>query len=294
MLDQLKNDTLLIKTVDTYLKRHYWNIASFYQIFKLNQEGDLLQIKEGFEVYICSENIEIIGLVASCGGGITLVHFLDERVMNKYSLLKTLLALRPTCLKGDPRSVEMAKKILEKSTLDVVDESYTWMAYEFQGSVEEKRQELLTQLEDYGREGLEIQTARDLDFQSLIPFLIEVEKCFNRNPLSINQLKKKMNDRVEMDAYLLASWKGAVVGQGLLEYALPNHKLLGGIYVAKSHRRRGLARLMTSSLVQVVLELDKGPALTVEVGNEGALKLYESLGFYACGKQQNSYIKLRA
>lgn len=296
MLNQLKNDTLLVKTVDAYLRAHYWKTASFYQIFKLADQGEILQIKEGFEVYICSENIEIIGLIASCGNGITLVHFIDERVKSKYAILKTLLALKPTYLKGDPYSVSLAKQILDKSILEVTDELYDWMSLESfsRNDVETGRMDLIKTLRTYEDSGLKIMTADELDFQTLIPFLIEVEKCFNRNPLSINQLKKKMADRVELDAYLMAILNNQVIGQGLLEYALPDHKLLGGIYTSEKYRKKGIGKLIARALIQIIQDTDKSPALTVESSNKVAISLYEQLGFKVCGAQQNSAIKLKA
>lgn len=296
MLNQLKNDTLLVKTVDAYLRAHYWRAASFYQIFKLAEQGEILQIKEGFEVYICSENIEIIGLIASCGNGITLVHFLDERVKSKYAVLKTLLALKPTYLKGDPYSVNLAKQILDKSILEVTDELYDWMSLVSftKEAVEKGRTDLIRDLKTYEDSGLKIMTADELDFQTLIPFLIEVEKCFNRNPLSINQLKKKMADRVELDAYLMAILNHQVIGQGLLEYALPDHKLLGGIYTSEKYRKKGIGKLITRALIQIIQDTEKCPALTVETANKAAITLYEQLGFKKCGAQQNSSIRLKA
>lgn len=296
MLNQLKNDTLLMKTVDAYLKAHYWKSASFYQIFKLSEWGEILQIKEGFEVYICSENIEILGLIASCGNGITLVHFIDERAKSKYAVLKTLLALKPSCLKGDPFSVNLAKQILDKSILEVVDEQYDWMNLDgnLDLDLEQERLELIEMLRVYEGKGLKIKTADELDFQTLIPFLIEVEKCFNRNPLSINQLKKKMTDRVELDAYLMTVFKDQVVGQGLLEYALPKHKLIGGIYTSEKFRNKGMGHLITRALIQIIRDMDRIPALTVESTNTTAIQLYEQLGFKCCGAQQNSNIKLKA
>lgn len=292
MLERLKNDKVLLKAVESYLKAHYWHAASFYQLFELGTEGELLSVKEGFEIFMASEGIELIGLIANCGGGLSLVHFVDERAMTKYAVLKTLLAIRPNCLKGDSFSVTLAQKILSKSITSSHSEHYHWMSLKREQLELLTEKKLLERLEEYSRAGVTLKLANEVNFQEMVPFLIEVEKCFNRNPLSINQLKKKMMTRSLSESYLLAVYGNQVIGQGLLEYALPKHRLIGGIYVAIGQRHKGIGQLLTSALIQILVEKDTLPALTVEVNNESAIKLYTALGFEICGNQQNSYIKL--
>lgn len=292
MLERLRNDKVMIKAVDSYLKAHYWHAASFYQLFELGTAGELLCVKDGFEIYMASEGIELLGLLAACGSGLTLVHFVDERVQAKYDVLKTLLALKPACLKGDAFSVTLAQKILSKSIQTMQTENYHWMSIKKERLQDVSETKLLEMLDAYRAAGLDLKLANEVPFQEMVPFLIEVEKCFNRNPLSVNQLKKKMTERGLLEAYLLAVHKDQVLGQGLLEYALPKHRLLGGIYVSKNQRHKGIGELLTRALIQIILEKHTLPALTVEVGNTPAIKLYERLGFEICGNQQNCYIRL--
>lgn len=292
MLDRLKNDKVLLKAVERYLKAHYWKAASFYQIFQLSANGEMLRIKDGFEVYIITENIEIIGLIASCGGGLTLVHFADDRVKSKYSVLKTLLHIKPTCLKGDNFSVTLTQKIIDKSIDSVQEEHYYWMSIHKDKIVDFTEKRLLEIIEGFSQSGIEIILANQIDFNEIVPFLIEVEKYFNRKSLSVNQLKKKMAERNLADAYLLVKKDDQAIGQGLLEYELPKHRLIGGIYVSEHFREKGIGKLITSSLIQVVLEKHKLPTLTVDVENKNAIKLYQQLGFEICADQKNSYIKL--
>ncbi len=292
MLDRLKNDKVLLKAVERYLKAHYWKAASFYQIFQLSTNGEMLRIKDGFEVYIITENIEIIGLIASCGGGLTLVHFADDRVKSKYSVLKTLLHIKPTCLKGDNFSVTLTQKIIDKSIDSVQEQHYYWMSIHKDKIVDFTEKRLLEIIEGFSRSGIEITLANQIDFNEIVPFLIEVEKYFNRKSLSVNQLKKKMAERNLADAYLLVKKDDQAIGQGLLEYELPKHRLIGGIYVSEHFREKGIGKLITCSLIQVVLEKHKLPTLTVDVENKNAIKLYRQLGFEICADQKNSYIKL--
>lgn len=292
MLDVLKNDWVLLKTIENYMKSHYWDVAPLYQMFELGKDGDILKVRDGFTVYICSENIELLGLIATSGNGIVLVHFVDDRVKSKYSVLTTLKVINPSCIIGNPNSVNIAKAILSKNTLSSSDEIYSWMALKTQNCQMVSHEELLQTLTQFAKEGLSVVSAEEVSFQDMIPFLLEVEKCFNRNPLSINQLKKKMAQRIENDAYLVASWKGKVIGQGLLEYAIPEHKLIGGIYTDTKYRHKGVGRLMTTALSYAVLNTGLLPALTVEENNTSAIQLYQSLGFEIVGQQQNTWIKL--
>lgn len=293
MLEPLKHDKVWMKTIEQYLNKNYWQAASFYQIFQLAPNGDVLGIIEGFQVYPVTEQLEIIGLIASNGKGLTLVHFMDLRVTSKYNVLKTLISVKTNCLKGDLFSVDVAKKILEKSLIDSNDEIYYWMALDETAFSQLTESQLAQKLETYAEKGISLSLAAEIDFKQMVPFLIEVEKNFNRNPLSVNQLKKKMNERSSLDAYLLAVYKNQVVGQGLLEYSLSGHRLIGGIYVIEAFRHKGLGNLLTHALCQVVFEKKTLPALTVECGNAIAVKLYEHIGFKIKGDLKTSYIKMR-
>lgn len=293
MLEPLKHDKIWIKPIDQYLRKNYWQAASFYQIFQLNQGGEAASIMEGFEVFPITEHLEIIGLIASNGKGLVLVHFTDLRVKSKYSVLKTLIDLKPTCLKGNRYSVDLAKQILEKSLNQHKDEDYYWMSLDQNLNDLSCEKNLDSKINWYKESGIELCLASDIDFQQMVPFLIEVEKKFNRNPLSVNQLKNKMESRSRADAYLLAVAKEQIVGQGLLEYRLPEHQLIGGIYVTASQRGKGIGNLLTHAMCQIIIEKGMKPALTVECGNEVAIKLYEHLGFTITGDQKTSDIKMR-
>lgn len=292
MLERLKNDTLLLRPVDSYLRRHYWQAAAMYQAFSLSEEGGLEQIKEGFEVYVCAEGIDMNGLIISGPNNLVFVHFADERVKTRYSVLKTLLTLRPSCLIGNPYSVTLSLEILRKSLVQESVQRFNWMAFDANAVIPVERERLIKDIRVLSGQGVEMITANEVPFQPLIPFLIEVEKSFDRNPLSINQLKKKLDERVAQEAYLLFVKGDQVIGQGLLEYNLPQHKLLGGIYLSPKYRSSGLGGLMTRALMQIVIDQGKTPALTVEETNDAALHLYKKLGFSKVADLSHCYIKL--
>ena len=62
------------------------------------------------------------------------------------------------------------------------------------------------------------------------------------------------------------------------------------VAVTPSHRRRGIARALLERLFEVTASDERrGYTLEVRVSNEGAIKLYESLGFVSRGVRRGYY-----
>ncbi len=62
------------------------------------------------------------------------------------------------------------------------------------------------------------------------------------------------------------------------------------VAVAPAHRRRGIARLLLDRLFEVTsTDERRGYTLEVRVSNEGAIKLYETLGFKPRGVRRGYY-----
>jgi ribosomal-protein-alanine N-acetyltransferase len=62
------------------------------------------------------------------------------------------------------------------------------------------------------------------------------------------------------------------------------------VAVAPEHRRRGIARALLENLFEVTsTDERRGYTLEVRVSNEGAIKLYEHLGFVARGVRRGYY-----
>ncbi len=62
------------------------------------------------------------------------------------------------------------------------------------------------------------------------------------------------------------------------------------VAVAPAHRRRGIARLLLDRLFEVTsTDERRGYTLEVRVSNEGAIELYEKLGFKARGVRRGYY-----
>jgi ribosomal-protein-alanine N-acetyltransferase len=62
------------------------------------------------------------------------------------------------------------------------------------------------------------------------------------------------------------------------------------VAVTPSHRRRGIARALLAQLFEVTASDERrGYTLEVRVSNEGAIKLYETLGFVSRGVRRGYY-----
>ena len=91
----------------------------------------------------------------------------------------------------------------------------------------------------------------------------------------------------------LALWLVALEGDTVVGYVGSQTVLqeadMMNIVVADSHRRRGIARALVEELIR---QLD-AYQLTLEVraSNEGAIALYEALGFSQVGLRKNYYHK---
>lgn len=90
------------------------------------------------------------------------------------------------------------------------------------------------------------------------------------------------------DAYTLGAFKGLELCGSLFFYRLPleygktRHRAnIGGMYVAPQARREGLGRaLLTETIARATALPDlEQLVLAVTVGNDGAKRLYEALGF---------------
>lgn len=91
--------------------------------------------------------------------------------------------------------------------------------------------------------------------------------------------------------------EGRIVGNvSLLTTKLPDRYLVANVAVHPEYRRRGIARLLMEAAIDHVERQDgQEILLQVKESNEGAIRLYESLGFLASGSVtswQSSYSRV--
>lgn len=201
----------------------------------------------------------------------------DESIFKKLDLLRIIKENNPTLIKGDAQSVDGVWRIINKvvSGYDIKKCMLMRYSYECEGQ-SDCTKEIPRRLLDDKFRFLDIDK---IDINTSIGFLLEVEKAFDRNPLSINKLKLKVNNKSEFDDYIFVSKGNEIVGQGLVEFEGPKVALIGGIYAKPDVRRHGIGEAVTTELMRRIANREQDTYLTVLCDNEGAVKLYEKLGF---------------
>lgn len=282
MITSVYSEKVALKALEIHMKSNYIDCMPIYQCLILSNEGTLLRVKEGCQIFLYSEGIEIKGIIAFTGASLCMVHFSDDSAGKSYDVLKTIKDRKPDIIRGNPFSADLVLSVLLRTLAHYqVDEYWTMMQTHgtprIESYAEDKRYRIIQ--------------PEEIPFNTLVPFLIDMEKTFGRNPTSITLLKKKVGEKFNNKAYWLA-WDGvAVVGQGHFEYDLPDHIMIGGIFTARHHRNLGVGRTITEALCMSVLETGKQPALLVSMKNEGACHLYDQLGFVRMGIQKAYTLK---
>ena len=89
--------------------------------------------------------------------------------------------------------------------------------------------------------------------------------------------------------YLVAEREGKVVGYAGA-WIILDESHITNIAVAEAYRGRGIGRMLTEALLQLLSNLGASYAtLEVRVSNERAQNLYRSLGFVSVGKRKRYY-----
>ncbi len=117
--------------------------------------------------------------------------------------------------------------------------------------------------------------------------LAELEKlCFSR-PWSQSALKEELENPAAV--FLTAMEKNEILGYAGMHCAW-GECYLDNIAVFPKHRRRGVAKVLLLALEKAARERN-GEFLSLEVraSNQGAIALYEAMGFQEAGRRKNFY-----
>lgn len=123
--------------------------------------------------------------------------------------------------------------------------------------------------------------------ESHVAAVAELEKrCFS-DPWSINSISSELTNQLSL-------WVVAMDGERLVGY-VGSQSVLGwadmmNIAVDPDYRRLGIGRRLVEEL-EARLKENKVTCLTLEVrtSNEGAIALYDQLGFVSVGRRPNYY-----
>ncbi len=122
---------------------------------------------------------------------------------------------------------------------------------------------------------------------SWVTQVAQLEKDCFRDPWSEKSIAGELDNPLSL-------WLVAVDGGRLLGYVGSQTVLdetdMMNIAVAKEDRRRGVARALILELVnQLAQQGSRSLTLEVRASNQGAIALYQSLGFVQIGRRPNYY-----
>lgn len=122
---------------------------------------------------------------------------------------------------------------------------------------------------------------------SWVSQVAQLEKDCFRDPWSEKSIAGELDNPLSL-------WLVAVDGGRLLGYVGSQTVLdetdMMNIAVAKEDRRRGVARALILELVnQLAQQGSRSLTLEVRASNQGAIALYQSLGFVQIGRRPNYY-----
>lgn len=122
---------------------------------------------------------------------------------------------------------------------------------------------------------------------SWVTQVAQLEKDCFRDPWSEKSIAGELDNPLSL-------WLVAVDGGRLLGYVGSQTVLdetdMMNIAVAKEERRRGVARALILELVnQLAQQGSRSLTLEVRASNQGAIALYQSLGFVQTGRRPNYY-----
>lgn len=249
-----------------YLDRHHLAAASIIgNIENYGIENNKMH-RRNADYYGYFVDKELMGVFSFTNMGSLVCHYEDEKILNKIVLLKTIKKYRPKYILGIEKLIAPLWFRLEKTV--------KWFKYD-------KCDYMVLNKEIFKSFGVEkeIIKAVEYDFSKTIDFLIEVEKAFNRNPKTINELKSTVYDRHNEEQYLYLIDDGSVVSQAIIQTTTSKINQIGGVYTLPKYRGKGYAKAIVSKLCIDILKRDKLPTLIVSKTNESAKNAYKKLGF---------------
>lgn len=132
---------------------------------------------------------------------------------------------------------------------------------------------------------------KTLRFETLselhIPQILPIEAVANSAPWSEQAFRNELGER--SGTFLVAIVDGSVVGYGGI-WMVIDEAHVTTVAVAESHQRQGIGRrLMIELLHRAKAAGMTCSTLEVRAGNEGAIRLYEQLGYVIAARRKGYY-----
>jgi predicted GNAT family acetyltransferase len=235
------------------------------------ENGRVKGFKPGVDLYCYFNNEKLLGILMFLPNNALIPHIIDENIVKKYDLLKLLKDKNPDVIKGDDHSIDILSKIIQTFTSDIKEEKCTlYECVELEASYV-KGGDVLKKFKvdnDYNK-----------NYNNIKEFLIEYEKSFGKNPISINEQRKKISNSFEKRNHLLMSDDNRVIGRAAIDFFSQRSNVISGIYISEGYRDLGIGKKLTYEITKLALADSKNAMLTVLNENEKAIKIYTELGY---------------
>lgn len=124
------------------------------------------------------------------------------------------------------------------------------------------------------------------DAEALMPLHINFTKeevLPSGKDLYVPSLLHDLENLLKRETVLALKKDGIFIGKVQTNAASENFIQIGGVYTLSEYRNKGVATLLTNSLVLEIFSRKKVPLLFVNKKNYAALSLYKKCGFTKCG-----------
>ena len=122
---------------------------------------------------------------------------------------------------------------------------------------------------------------------SHVPQVAQLEALCFSDPWSESSIAYEVTN--ELSFWLVAEEDGVVVGYIGSQTVFPESDMMN-VAVHPDHRRRGIGAILVEALITHLRNMDcENLTLEVRASNEGAIALYEKLGFQQIGLRRNYY-----
>ncbi|MCH4890385.1 GNAT family N-acetyltransferase [Acidaminobacter sp. JC074] len=250
--------------VSKYIYHNFWGCIEIAKVFDKNGLRNVISDKNAgtFLGFMNDEGL-LEGLFVFTNNKRFLLHFKNDDVTKKVDLLKAVKHFKPDFMSGPKGQVEKVWQMFER----------TVKRYKYSNSMY-----MVLDKHDLEETPL-VREASLMDAKKQIKFLLEIEKSFKRNHMTINQMQKRIEERVHTGEYLVVEDQERLVAQGFVEDKIQAFSQIGGIYTSSDYRKKGYAKMIVSALCAEILSKGNIPILAVMSDNASAISVYESLGF---------------
>lgn len=269
------------REVKRYIYNNFWEcveLAKIYDKSGLKNKNSDKNSGDYFGFYNDLE--ELKGIFLFTNNKRLLLNFIDDDVTKKVDLLKAIKYYKPEHMSGKSDNIILVWRMFER----------TVKRYKYRESLYMVMEEEREFLKNYCEDDFEVRNANNLDAKKHLNFLLEVEKEFERNHLTINQLQSRIYERAETGEYLFIEKEKKIVSQAFIEDKINAFSQIGGVYTSLPFRGKTYGYKIVKKLCKNILEVGQIPMLAVLKENKPAVSVYEKLYFKA--KVQFSIVEI--